>query len=536
MKFLAMFIMLIIVVTGAAFSGAPDEQYIMHLSMNWEIAGDLPTQAMLISLQGIANTDEPRLYFLYPDNWDFNFSGPLLEYYRTSRGMHPTELTSADEALKALARYAKGYVVWDRNVRTSLVVAFTSAGINRAVVVSEELIPLVAKCGLNMLEDLRGKFIGQSDVEIYRWAYKHYWSKCSRDFLVYLGGEAGKVMKPGIADFGIANRTFFTDASTSPEDTAEYEFADHLFSEMRPASVLLGWHSYAKDLEAEYVTLASHYGIRVEGLHSLPNMSFNRLIALPAGYKFKNNPHVAAGRTYAPEKKVYIACIQSDGLGLGAWVKPERGSIPYAWEASMNWLWLAPAMLQFFYDSATPNDFFIGCLSGPGYMYPKAIPTSLLPEIVDTAYAFMKKLDLNVFEIMDHANYWISDGYDDDLPKSIVDTYYGHMPGAIGFVSGYRPGHTFAVKDGRPFISYDYYLSETRDEKEAAMDLEELAKLNAKRPYFLLLHVREFSDIPRVKRILKQIGNEFEVVPLDVFLKMAGDNPTFETRYGKALN
>jgi len=107
------------------------------------------------------------------------------------------------------------------------------------------------------------------------------------------------------------------------------------------------------------------------------------------------------------------------------------------------------------------------------------------------------------------------------------------MPGVIGFANGYRPAHTFAVRDSVPFVSFDYYLSEKRDEDEAAADIEELANLNAKRPYFCLLHIREFGHIERVKRILAKLGPDFELVPLDVFFKLAGSKPTFTTRYGE---
>jgi hypothetical protein len=34
-----------------------------------------------------------------------------------------------------------------------------------------------------------------------------------------------------------------------------------------------------------------------------------------------------------------------------------------------------------------------------------------------------------------------------------------------------------------------------------------------------------------VKSILDRLGPEFEVVPMDVFLKMAGQDPTFQERY-----
>lgn len=509
------------------------EKYVMTLADNWEVPGDLQTQTLLISLQGIANLDAPRLYFLYPETWDYTFSKPLLEYYQNSRQMQFTELKTVGEALTQLAKFAKGYVVWDKNVRTSLIVAFTAAGLYESIVVSEAQIPLVEKFGLKMTADFRGKFTGQSDFEIYTWAYQEFWNQCSRDYLVYLGGHSGNLMKPGIADFGIHRKAFFTDASTDPADSLEYQFANKIMSEMKPMAMVVGWHSYGKDLEAQHVRLTSNYALRVEGLHTLPNMSFNHQIPLSPGYRFKNNHTAKPGKEYLPDKKVYVACIQTDCLGLGAWTKPGRGELPYTWEVTMNWLWLAPAMLQFFYDMATPNDYFIGALSGPGYMYPRAIPAAQLPGVVQKAYSLMQTLDLNVFEIMEHTHYWETDGIDDDLTPEILDVYYENMPDVLGFANGYRPAHTFDVRDGKPFISYDYYLGEKRDDAEAVRDLEELAQLNAKRPYFLLMHVRQWSDIKRVKGILDKLGPEFEVVPLDIFLKMAGSEPTFKIQYAR---
>jgi len=519
----------------AAAAPQEAEHYVMSLPENWEITGSLPSNAMLISLQGVANIGAPRLYFRYPPKWDFNFCDPLLAYYKSSRGMVFNELRTPSEALDSLARFAKGYVVWDRHVRTSLIVAFTAAGINRAIVVTDSLIPMAEAHGLRKVADFRGMFEGQTDAQIYGWAFEKYWQACNHDYLVYMGGEGGNVMKPGIADFGIHHTCFFTDASTNPRDTLEYAFAQKVFSSMKPLGIVLGWHSYAKDLEAQHVTLASGYGLRVEGLHTLPNMSFNHQIPLTKGFRYTNRHNVKPGERVTPGKKVYIACIQTDCLGLGAWTKPGRGEIPYAWEVTMNWSWLAPAMLQYFYDMATPNDYFIGSLSGPGYMYPKAIPARLLPAVVDTAYAMMKTLDLNVFEIMDHATYWTSDGVDDDVPGQVMDAYFRGMPDVLGIVNGYRPAHTFALRGGKPFISYDYYLGEKRDAAEAVSDLEELAALNPARPYFLLMHVRQWSDITRVKGILDRLGPQFEVVPLDVFLSMAAAAPTFRTSYGAPM-
>jgi hypothetical protein len=504
--------------------------YMMVLEDNWEITGKLPLNAYLISLQGVANVDGARLYFVYPEKWDFLYTPGVLAYYREKRNYTFTELRSPESALKTFKSAVKGYVVWDKNVRTSLMVAYTVAGLERAVVVSEELIPMMEKEGIKMVADFRGKFTGKKDIEIFKWAYDTYGARCSKEYVVWLGGEAGTLMKPGVADFGILKKAFFTDLSTAPPDTAEYALAKNIMGDMKPLSMVMGWHSYAKDKERDFVRLASSKLLRVEGLHTLPNMSFSCQTPATKGFVFKNNHHVKADSTYIPQKKVYIGLVQTDGMGLGAWFKPGRGSIPCAWEVTMNWEWLAPSMLEYFHGTATENDYFIGGLSGPGYMYPKAIPTSGLPKVVEMTRKMVLDLDLPVFEFMDYSEGATVEG-NSDLPKPLVEEYVQGMPEALGFINGYAPSYTFGVVGGKPLISFDYYLSENRPEADAANDLKELAKINSKRPYFLLIHIREYSDLKRMKSILDRLGPECEVVPLDLFLKLAASQPTFEERF-----
>ncbi len=506
------------------------EAYFMRLEDRWTIGEGLEKQAFLISLQGNANRETARLYFLYPESWNFTYTPYVFDYYRDKKYYTFRSLSTLEQALQTFKESVKGYVVWDPNVRTSLIVAFTIAGLENAVVVDESLIPLMNANGLEVVEDLRDRFTGWSDAQIYQWASDRYWNKCSRDFVIWLGGEHGKLMKPGVADWGMMNRAFFNDLSTKPDDKEEYNLANQILSQMNPMSMVMGWHSYKKDLERDHVSLASSYGLRVEGLHTLPNLSFSHHVPATPGFVYHNHHNIEPDRTYMPQDKIYISCIQTDGLGIGAWHKPGRGEIPYAWEVIMNYSWLAPAMMEYFYTMATPNDYFIGALSGPGYIYPKAVPKDKLPGLIAKAKEMMDLLDLRVFEIMDYSEGATVEG-NTELTEEVVDAYYTGMPDALGFVNGYAPAFTFAVRDKRPLVSYDYYLSPTKTEEEAVTDLYELAAINARRPYFLLMHVREYSNVERVKSIIEKLGPQFELVPLDVFITMAGEAPTFQERF-----
>jgi hypothetical protein len=507
--------------------------YVYQMSDDWDIRSGLGTQACFISVQGIVNETKPNLYFIYGPKYAFNYTGELFDYLEKQRHYAFTRIGSLEQALQVFKGQINGYIVWDKNVRTSLIVAYTLAGLEKGIVVSEDLIPLAQRMGLKQLEDFRGKFAGKTDYEIYTWAKQNYWQRCTKDLIVWLGGEHGTVMLPGVADYGMMRKAFFTDLSARETDTLEYGLTKKLLSEITPLGQVMGWHSYKKDLEEEWVTLTSSYALTVDGLHTLPNTSFLCRVPPSPGFTFKNHHNIQAGKQYIPGNKVYVAMVQTDGLGIGAWVKPGRGSIPYAWEVSMKFQYMSPAMMEYFYSQATPNDYFIGCLSGSSYMYPKAFPKKWLPKEIENAKNLMDSLDLKVFEIMDYSADKTEAG-NNELTRDIVDAYYKGMPDAIGFLNGYFASHTFAVREKRPFISYDYYLSAEKPEAEAAADLEELAAVNNDRPYFLLVHVRENSDVARVKSICDKLGSAFEVVPLDVFLKMAGERPTFKEKYLEA--
>jgi len=511
---------------------APATATLIPLSENWQMTGDLPVHALLISLQGLANRTAPRLYLEYPKTWQWEIVHPLIGFLERRHGVKFDRLglDDADAALTRFAAHSKGVVVWDKAVRSSLIVAFTIAGVEDLVVVNEDQIALAAAHGLKPVVDLRGRFTGQPDHVIYQWAYDQYWTRCSRDYYVVMGGEAGAVMQPGIADFGIQQRAFFTDLSANPKHAEELALLKRILGGQNPASIVLGWHSYAKDTEGQHTTLVGNYGLMMEGLHNLPNVSFTSQIPLTPEFKFANNHHVTSATTLRAEPTVYLCAVATDSMGIGTWTKPGRGRIPYTWQVLMNWAWMNPPALQFFYEDKSTNDYFIGGLSGPGYSYPKSIPADKFPSLAAIGRRLMAQLDLRVLEIMDYSEGNRHVG-NTDLPKELVDRYYHEYPDVLGFINGYGSARTFDLRDGKPFLSYDYYLSLDRPEEEAAADLEELIQLNPARPYFLLMHVRERNTIEKVANIIDRLSEPVEVVPLDVFLKLAAGAKTYRTHY-----
>jgi len=502
----------------------------MRWNLDWQVASGLPEKVLLLSLQGLANRSAPQLYVVHPPDFQWEITGPLFSFYERKHGVKFTELKTAEEALARFAGSAKGYVVWDPAVPATMNVALTIAGLEDALVVTPALIPQVEKHGLKPVDDLRGRYTGQTDAQIYGDAVTRYWSRCSPDSIMLMGGHAGAVRQPAVADWGIRQKMFFHDLSANPKHPEELALAQRLLGELQPGATVFGWHSYAKDTEEQWTTLLSGYGLKMEGLHNLPNLSFNCQFGFTPGFKFTNTHHVALDAKLTAEPKVYLAFVQSDSIGIGVWTKPGRGKLPFAWQVTMNWTKFSPAALEYFHESATPNDYFIGGLSGPGYMYPNHIPADRFPLLMKEARELMAVLDEHVMEIMDNS---AADGNvgNADLTKETVDRYYAAFPDVIGFINGYGPARTRDLRDTRPLISYDYYIDPRRPRAEVAADLNELIALNSNRPYFLLVHVRESNDVNSLIEVVRQLDGPVEVVPLDVFLKLAASKQTYTTRY-----
>lgn len=509
---------------------SPRQASSMHWDLDWKVAGGLPEKAMLLSLQGLANRGSPELYVVHPPDFQWEITGPLHSFYERKHGVVFGTLGSAEAALTRFAGRARGYVVWEPAVPATMNVAFTIAGLEDALVVTEALIPQMLRHGLRQIDDLRGRYAGQSDAQIYADAKRRYWSRCTHDALMLMGGHVGSVRMPAVADWGVKQKMFFQDLSANPVHAEELALAKEFLSELKEGSIIFGWHSYGKDTEEQWTTLLSTYGMKMEGLHNLPNLSFNCHFGFTPGFRFTNSHRVAPDARLRAEPKVYLSLVQSDSIGIGVWTKPGRGKLPFAWQVTMNWTRFTPAALEYFHESATPNDYFIGGLSGPGYMYPNHIPPSRFPKLMKEARELMDTLDERVMEIMDNS---AADGNvgNADLTKETVDRYYEAFPNVLGFINGYGPARTRDLRDTRPLISYDYYIDPKRPRDEVAADLNELIALNRVRPYFLLVHVRESNDVNSLVEVMKQLDGPVEVVPIDLFLKYAADKKTYTTRY-----
>jgi hypothetical protein len=526
--------------------------YNVELNDTWSIGdGGVDANLLLLSLQGLTNrpatnSTTPRLYLTYPDSWAYSYTASVRDWVAQTYALIMPKLPTVAAALAVCSQAAKGYVVFDPAVRESIAVGLTAAGVLGAVLVSPALVPLVADAGLPCALDLRGKFSGQNATEIYTWARHQFFSQCSKHEIIWLGGICGDTIHPAIADWGVSRKAFFTDLDTRPGVPAaaeEFALAESLVTSLdlkaETPPLVIGWHSYCKDFEHTFTSMASAAGARVHGLNTNPNLSFMHRLPLPPGFEFHNNHH-RHPLTWSGGggSQVYVTLVQTDGLGLGAWNKKGRGALPYSWEVTLPDLEIQPALLAMFYQQATANDTFVAALSGPGYIYPKSSGPHL-PRMLALAGQSMATLDLEVMVVFDATDSAGSSSAlgDTTLPADVVAEYGRGLPNATALLNGYGPSFTAArtsnVGGKGAFLSFDYYLDEQRPIESITSDLQNLKELNPAAPYLLAVHVREYSDVGRVQGILEGLrGDGFEVVHVDEFAQQMSSEQNFRNRFG----
>lgn len=516
--------------------------YNLQLDESWQLAaGGFQANAMAISVQGLANRQGAKLYLTYPAEWVYSYTPMVRTFFESQHGFLFTNLTTALSAVQAFQSVINGYVLWNPAIRDSLVVAYTAAGVLDAVVATESQAVELQQLGLPMLLDLREAFVNMSPPDIFKWAKAKFWAQTSKEYIVWLGGACAPFARPGIADWGVSQRAFFTSLSTAPPSQVpsmanEYAVSDDLVASMGPEPLLMGWHSYCKqDEEHTFVTLASKHGGRVHGLNTNPNLSFSNKVQLPTDFKFKNthNTPLTPGQLTGLMGKTVLTLVQTDGLGLGAWNKKGRGTTDYAWEVTLPDLKLQPALLQMFYAQATAKDHFVGALGGPGYMYPKAVPPALLHSRLQQAQADMTVLDLQEFVIFDASSATGEHTVtaDTNLTSAVMDAYFARdtMNGTTGFLNGYAPSFSYRYEpeSKRSLVSFDYYLDPSRTVQDVIGDLATLAAANPRRPYFCAIHVREWSTVGKVQEVIAGLpADEFQLLPVDQFFQAAN---TFHT-------
>ncbi len=316
---------------------------------------DNDSKIMYTVLQGIVNRDKPRM-FLYAHASEGKNKWPRL------LGLTVNEV-SPDNRMNLVKKYAdclKGFVLYDpeKNIHYANL-ASTIAGIENLLPVTPKLKEDLEANGINLpvIEDLTVLPYTHT-TEVYDYLYENYWPLCNHRLLMSQPPKSGYVRDLGVA---ASSAIVWLDPRNCYENAVLCKF----LGDMTPReSIVTGWFPE----ERSGVGLTTRYGMSTIPSDFYENATVYGGMDQPIEY-----PTVP--RMPKLENKIYVTLYMSDGDNVQycehamsqLWDKEGRGQIPINWTISPSMVDFGPGLLNHYYTTASPNDFFASGPSGLGY-------------------------------------------------------------------------------------------------------------------------------------------------------------------------
>lgn len=311
-------------------------------------------KAMFTALQGLVNKKQPRI-ILFGDVREGNYKWP------DHLNLHVTEHSDKWSLLKKYQNEISGVVLYDYEKSNHyLNLASTVGGIKNALPVTRRDLENLKLNGFSfpVLADLT-ELQYTSPSEIYQYLYDTYWPQCTKRLLVSLNARFPNYIR----DIGMASGSAIL--WLDPRKEEEAVVLRKFLGDMHPGkSIIIGWWAEER----------SGIGMGVSfGISTIPS-------------DFYENATVYAGTSHTIqlpvvpkmpklENKIYLAIFLSDGDNVqycqhamsNLWDNKNRGVVPINWTVSPGLADFGPGLLNYYYQTATPNDFFASGPSGLGY-------------------------------------------------------------------------------------------------------------------------------------------------------------------------
>ncbi len=470
---------------------------------------DLKTRLLVLSLQGIVNREKPQLYVLWESKRvEPTASERWLEYYRGKGWIKGYKIISIEEALEKYREYLKGVVVYDPELPATINLAISLAGVYDLVVAHPDFMPMLAEHGLEVKYDLRGRF--KDRIEAHKWQLENVFPYCNRSLInLFPTIEGVMIYRVSIIDYVIANRACSIGLNVKEDEALIGEY----YEKMNKFAIALG---YPEDgaLERPWVELTSKYGLlNVLATVFSPNFSFHS--KMPAKRKYEQDHRFEV--TLDPDK-IYVAFAVSD-LGLNnmqdfyyeMWLSEARGDVPISWWLDPIVVEFCPGIVQYYYETKTPNDYFYSAHVGG------RIRASDFPYLDDYLRRGQKYLNMCSLKIVAFSNHHKKDDR--------VFKLYSETLDVEGFVFGFGPEfkEDYWLVDDKVWIVPRYMGS-----PEAAFKaVKNYIDSKQERPLFIVIGIGlwyypEVEDILEIRDMLKEeYGDQILFCRLDELIAAA---------------
>lgn len=408
-----------------------------------------------MTLQGLVNRTTPEIFVDYRSyNQDTRYMNIPQEenYLELLRDKGRTTVVSTlDELLVRFADRYEGVILGDctqtkfsENLVTSL------AGVLDAVYLPEEH---YARIKDSIRKDVLFRSDGRfsSSVDAYRWLWNTYGDKFSKTVLFHApssnesSGHPAKVCR----DYAVMSRALMF-CTSDVETLADYDFYMELFASTAPNTPVIGRGGGCFP-EFEMFQICGQFGKYFTYGFSTPNMSlFNSLEAGPLKQKVSATPKLT-------KDTVYVTFDLSEGDNLSwdyhLWMynfrdKEARAAVAKGYSLCGALYYVAPAILEWYYQNATENDYFyldgggISNLASPddfGVLYNEDDREEILSRMLELTNYVAKQTDTVVLRAIHNISDEMGKRYALECPQiEGLFSAYGNQTAAIGGTTSYR--------------------------------------------------------------------------------------------------
>ena len=494
--------------------------------------GKLPPdqRRLLVTLQGIVNRAQPRIYLVWGPN-DLFWLKQMEKQGQTGK---PIPVKNPLSLVKIFRGSIHGAVIPDPKVFDSPDIAVDVATVDDLVVATPQL---ARQLHLPIKVDLRGKF--KNDVAALRYLRTELVPRMNPYLFLCLDPA---ILGDGAADQIIAARgiTFWATGPWAKKDpganwAGEKRQVARLFAATPLDGVVRGFPWYGTGMglgEGGGVTLASQYGKVTVASDYVHNFSV-----------FSGVPLKSLRQKFAPppkldRSKAYISLTISDGDNLNTWQKyfwhwfksPYHGKFAVGWGMGPTLIDVAPTIAQWYYRHAGPKDEFLADVSGIGYMYPSVWADRLRDRQVAFesfyrwTWRYMRKMDMKTLRV--HQDFFANMATQVQtivkvatlLPQvKFLMPDYGYA-GEKGYhrITYQLPSGQVIFRAGTNFIVPKGFPGKIPKEREIPYLLRQIrAHLGKKRPRFMNVFIWNWGMGPhRLYRMLKMLGPDYvDVTP-----------------------
>ncbi len=493
-------------------------------------------QLTVATLVGLINRPQPRVYLLTRGDDTFWLKAALSSIPQTVSQLGRDDILHA--LLTKYRSLVRGLIIYDPTLSDSINVATTMAGQRDGIIVTPAQAQELQKgpYNLSILADLR-IYKWTNRLQAYRWAKDNL----LRDASPHLVAGLDPNMTALVRTFLVASRAFIywlNPPGFLPNPAvgllSERCLMRQILQSYAPGTGHFGWFIQ----EGSGVSLTSRSALPVFASDYFSNLEVwtsvqNVQPTMPVPQQVKQTPD---------SNKIYVSFTMSEGDNLQyieegllhLWQDPNRGAIPIGWPIPSVLPQAAPAMLDYYTRTATPNDEFIAGPSGVGYMYPSDWPRDQLSAFLEHSGRLMQSMNLTTLEVLDS-------NFGQDINLMLRAIFKGSGIALIDrnlqkrYAEELRP---FGVRGilsggGQNNASYNTYsgvpvyqnLGTASSIDEAVSMIKEGAEDYKGRPVLLNLYVLAWKMTPSdLKQVSIQLGGDYEVVTPGTLLSMIPDS------------